>query len=334
MSELIVKDNALMNASYNLDLVEQRLILLAIVEARESGKGINANDPLTVHAESYINQFGVHRTTAYQALKDACKDLFARQFSYQEKRERGRANITSRWVSQIAYIDETATVEVIFAPAVVPLITRLEEQFSQYDIEQVSGLSSAYAVRMYELLICWRSTGKTPVIELKEFRKRIGVLDTEYTRTDNLKMRVIELALKQINDHTDITATYEQHKKGRTITGFSFKFKQKKKTESKTSKNSDSSPRIEKPSQIPTNIVKQPENAHLSDLQHRASKITGLIMSNRLSDRFKQSDESVMQMMARIQSEITTDVIADQWENKLEEFGVVFSNDEFPEGRT
>ena len=27
MSELIVKDNALMNASYNLDLVEQRLIL-------------------------------------------------------------------------------------------------------------------------------------------------------------------------------------------------------------------------------------------------------------------------------------------------------------------
>ena len=69
MSDLIVKDNALMNASYNLDLVEQRLILLAILEARESGKGINANDPLTVHAESYINQFGVARQTAYQALK-------------------------------------------------------------------------------------------------------------------------------------------------------------------------------------------------------------------------------------------------------------------------
>ena len=228
MSDLIVKDNALMNASYNLDLVEQRLILLAILEARESGKGINANDPLTVHAESYINQFGVARQTAYQALKDACKDLFARQFSYQEKRERGRANITSRWVSQIAYIDETATVEVIFAPAVVPLITRLEEQFSKYDIEQISSLSSAYAVRLYELLICWRTTGKTPVIDLTEFRKRIGVLDTEYQRMDVFKRGVLELALKQVNEHTDITATYEQHKKGRVITGFSFKFKQKK----------------------------------------------------------------------------------------------------------
>ena len=40
-------------------------------------------------------------------------------------------------------------------------------------------------------------------------------------------MRVIELALKQINDHTDITATYEQHKRASDY-GFSFKFKQKK----------------------------------------------------------------------------------------------------------
>ena len=235
MSELIVKDNALMNASYNLDLVEQRLILLAMLEARESGKGINANDPLTVHAESYINQFGVARQTAYQALKDACKDLFARQFSYQEKRERGRANITSRWVSQIAYIDETGTVEVIFAPAVVPLITRLEEQFTKYDIEQISGLSSAYAVRLYELLICWRTTGKTPIIDLTEFRKRIGVLDTEYQRIDVFKRGVLELALKQVNEHTDIIVKVEQHKTGRTITGFSFKFKQKQQ------------PKIEKP---------------------------------------------------------------------------------------
>jgi hypothetical protein len=38
-TELIVKDNALINASYNLDLVEQRLIL-PIIEARESGKGL------------------------------------------------------------------------------------------------------------------------------------------------------------------------------------------------------------------------------------------------------------------------------------------------------
>src|SRR5690606_26968385 len=120
---------------------------------------INANDPLTVHAESYINHFSVHRNTAYQALKDATKDLFARQFSYQEKRPKGVANITSRWVSQISYIDDTACVELIFAPAIIPLITRLEERFTSYELKQIGGLSSAYAVRLYELVVAWRSAG-------------------------------------------------------------------------------------------------------------------------------------------------------------------------------
>ena len=230
MRELVVKDNALINASYNLDLVEQRLILLAIVEARESGKGINANDPLEVHAEGYINQFGVHRNTAYQALKDACNDLFARQFSYQKINERGNIeNYRSRWVSEIGYVDNEAVVKLIFAPAIVPLITRLEEHFTKYELQQVSNLSSAYAVRLYELLIAWRSTGSTPVIELSDFRQRIGVLDTEYKRMERFKTSVLELAIKQINEHTDITVKYEQHKKGRSISGFSFTFKQKKK---------------------------------------------------------------------------------------------------------
>ena len=229
MRDLVVKDNALINASYNLDLVEQRLVLLAIVEARESGRGINANDPLEVHAESYINQFSVARQTAYQALKDACKDLFARQFSYQEINKRGNIeNVLSRWVSEIRYIDAEATIKLIFAPAIVPLITKLEEQFTKYELQQVSNLSSAYAVRLYELLIAWRSTGQTPVIELEEFRKKIGVLDDEYTRMGNFKDRVLHLAIDQVNEFTDITVKYEQHKKGRSIYGFSFSFKQKK----------------------------------------------------------------------------------------------------------
>ena len=40
--------------------------------------------------------------------------------------ELGYSYIQSRWVSQIAYIDEQAKVEIIFAPAIIPLITRLE----------------------------------------------------------------------------------------------------------------------------------------------------------------------------------------------------------------
>ena len=283
MRELVVKDNALINASYNLDLVEQRLILLAIVEARESGKGINANDPLTVHAESYINQFGVHRNTAYQALKDACNDLFARQFSYQKINERGNIeNYRSRWVSEIGYVDNEAVVKLIFAPAIVPLITRLEEHFTKYELQQVSNLSSAYAVRLYELLIAWRSTGSTPVIELSDFRQRIGVLDTEYKRMERFKTSVLELAIKQINEHTDITVKYEQHKRGRSISGFSFTFKQKKKD----------SPSIER-------------DPNTLDLFSKMTDAQRHMFANKLSElpemgRYSQGTESYPQFAVRI----------------------------------
>lgn len=226
---LVTKDNSLMNARYNLDLVEQRLILLAIIEARETGKGITADNALTIHAESYIEQFSVEKHTAYTVLKDACKNLFARQFTYQEISKNGNlTTFTSRWVSKIGYTENEATVQIVFAPDVVPLITRLEEQFTSYELEQVAPLQSKYAVRLYELLIMWRSVGKTPILKIEDFRQKIGVGVSEYSVISNLKQRVLEPAIKQINEHTDITATYEQHKKGRVITGFSFKFKQKK----------------------------------------------------------------------------------------------------------
>ena len=228
MKEIIVKDNALINASYNLDLVEQRLILLAIIEARETGKGINANDALEVHASSYINHFNVEKHTAYTVLKQAADDLFERRFSYQFTNTNGNNEyVKSRWVSEIRYVENEALIKLIFAPSVVPLITRLEQHFTSYELKQVRQLSSRYAIRLYELLIAWRSTGKTPIFELTEFRNQLGIADDEYKRMELFKRRVLEVAISQVNDFTDIVVKYEQHKKGRTISGFSSDFKQK-----------------------------------------------------------------------------------------------------------
>ena len=226
---LVVKDNALINASYNLDLVEQRLVLLAIVEARENIENIDSNTELTVHASSYIKHFNVEKHTAYKNLKDAAKTLFSRQFSYEESAENGHiTHYTSRWVSKIGYTAASGSIKIIFAPDVVPLITRIEKHFTSYELFQVGHLSSKYSTRLYELLISWRSVGKTPIYEINDFKKKLGIEDHEYKIISNFKLRVLDPAIKQINESTDIKANYEQHKQGRTITGFSFSFKQKK----------------------------------------------------------------------------------------------------------
>ena len=229
-NDLVVKDNALINASYNLEVTEQRLILLSIIRARETGQGISSDSKLEIHASDYASRFDVTKEAAYNALKNAVNNLFERKFSFKEihKDTNKEIVVKSRWVSRIAYVDDLATLEVTFAPDVVPLITRLEKHFTSYQLKQVAQLTSKYAIRLYEFLIAWRDVGKTPVICLSEFRERLGLEMNEYQKMVNFKSRVLEPAIKQINELTDIHVKYEQYKTGRSISGLSFTFKHKK----------------------------------------------------------------------------------------------------------
>jgi plasmid replication initiation protein len=229
MSELVVKDNALIQASYTLDLAEQRLILLAIVEARNSGQGITHDSLLKIHASSYAEQFGVNDKTAYTVVKDASKGLFDRYVTYHDKNPKNGKDRSfhCRWVDKIGVEPDSGIVYMRFTSDVVPLITRLESHFTSYEIEKVANLSSSYAIRLYELIIQWRDNGVTQRYKIDDLRQKLGVEPEKYKEMYNFKIRVIDLAIKQINEHTDITVKYEQHKTGRTITAMSFTFKTK-----------------------------------------------------------------------------------------------------------
>lgn len=228
-TDLVVKHNNLINASYNLEIVEQRLILLAIIQARETGQGITADSKLEIHASEYIKRFDVERQTAYRVLKEAANNLFERQFSFKEEHKTtGKVGIVrSRWVSRIKYVDDLAILELTFSPDVVPFITRLEQHFTSYQLKQVAQLTSKYAIRLYEILIAWREVGKTPVIDIADFRYKLGLSENEYKLMHQFKSRVLDPAVQQINQFTDIDVTYNQHKSGRTITGFDFSFRLK-----------------------------------------------------------------------------------------------------------
>lgn len=226
---MVVKDNSLIGASYSLGVAEQRLIFLAIIEAREQKQLIDARGVLQIKAKSYQEQFKVEKHTSYDALKSATSGLFDAHFEYEDIHEQtGKlARHVIRWVQKISYIDDAGMVELQFTDVVIPLITRLSERYTEYELKQVSALQSEYAIRLYELLIQWRGVGKVPPMSLEEFRSKVGVLDGSYKDVRDLKKRVLKLALKQINEHTDIIADYTQHKTGKSVTGLSFHFKKK-----------------------------------------------------------------------------------------------------------
>lgn len=235
--KLIVKDNALVSAAYRLTLAEQRLVLLSIIDARALGLELDEKHELEIKASSYKTAFGVSRQAAYMALKEAAETLMRRSFSYSYMSSKGNLrHAKSAWVQYIDYSEQEASVKLIFATKVIPLICKLEKQFTSYELAQVSELTSAYAVRLYELLMQWKSAKKTPFLELIEFREMLGVEASEYLRMHHFKSRILDAAVSKINASTDILVAYKQHKAGRKISGFSFTFNYKKDAQASVSK--------------------------------------------------------------------------------------------------
>ena len=228
MTDLIVKSNKLVQALQSLSLSETRLLQIAIIDARETGKGLSTDEPLELNATRYAEAFNISPDAAYLALIEAEESLFKRQFTITND----DGSLTkSRWIQDANYKKGQGRILVTLTRIVIEHVTKIdgfEQYFTSYHLKKTSDFKSVYAVRLYELLIQWRSTGKTPVFEINKFRDQLGIGVNEYTRMEAFKRRVLEIAIEQVNEFSDITVKYDQQKKGRSISGFSFTFKHKK----------------------------------------------------------------------------------------------------------
>ena len=233
-SNLVVKTNQLNSALQNLSLAEIRIIQLAIVDARETQTGLSADKPLRIESGRYSEVFETTRQNAYQRMKEAEDTLFTRRFSFID--DDGKL-VKSRWISQVKYLDNEGAIEIAFTPAVVKGISRIngaEDFFTSYLLEQTTAMGSNYSVRLYELLAQWKKAKSSPVFELNKFREQLGLGVDEYKRMGDFKKRVLELAVSEINEKSDLKVSYEQEKRGRRITGFKFTVKTKDKPKDAT----------------------------------------------------------------------------------------------------
>lgn len=318
-NNLIVKSNQVIEASYTLTTIEQRLILSAIAQVPK-GEEIS-DDVLYPLTTKNLVKLGGDEKASHKEFKNAVNRLYERSIVLRD----GDESDSFRWIQEKVF-NGSKVAFIRFSKPILPFLSNLKSEFTKYLESDIVGMSSPYSIRFYELIMQYRSIGKRE-ISLEDLRWMFQ-LQNKYPVWADLKKRVIDQATKEINEHSPYNLTIEPKRTGRKITSIVLKFQDKKvlKTPRESSNNplfdtqrnrDFSSPDI----QTFSDALKQSKT---SDLGHRASKITGLIMSNGLADRFKQSDESIIGMMKRIKEEITTHTAANQWENKLKEFGVVF----------
>ena len=175
-TELVVKSNRLVEASYRLTMVEQHIVLMAIIEGRETKTALTADTSVEIRATDYAKTFDIPENQAYEQMIEAEQTLFNRYVILHDINPKtGKEDkIKTRWLSSVTYPKGGGSIYIQFAPKIIPYITRLETEFTVYRLERIAKMTSIYAIRIYEILIQWGSIGKREV-EVEWLKKTLMV---------------------------------------------------------------------------------------------------------------------------------------------------------------
>ncbi|TDU18091.1 replication initiator protein [Chromohalobacter marismortui] len=222
----VYKANALVEASYRLSLYEQRIILACISQVRRD-EPLTDQKLYTISAQQIAEMTGTQLGTAYQNLKAASERLFDRRVTLHEAPNgQGSTRVRlTRWVQTVEYCDKEGAVALRFGTDMVPYLSQLTEQFTRYALADVAKMSSAHAIRLYELLAQWRGTGKREV-SIEWLREALQ-LEDRYTNIRDFKRWVITPAIEQINEHSPLWVKWDQRKTGRRVSHLVFTFGEK-----------------------------------------------------------------------------------------------------------
>ncbi|GHC34849.1 hypothetical protein GCM10010082_31930 [Kushneria pakistanensis] len=223
----IYKSNALIEAQYRLSVVEQRIMLACISQVRRD-QSITDEVLYSVTAAEIAAMSGTSTKQAYRELEKAALRLKRRDVRLiKDPNGHGskRKVMITGWVQTIIYVEEEGRVELRFTRDMLPYLTQLTEQFTRYALADVAQMTSAHAIRLYELLVQWRGAGEREV-EIGWLREAFQ-LDDKYPAIKDFKRWVIEPAIEQINEHSPLWVQWEQRKTGRTVTHLAFTFGEK-----------------------------------------------------------------------------------------------------------
>lgn len=124
------------------------------------------------------------------------------------------------------YWPKKGIIELTMYHAVIPVFLYLGSGYAQYGYEDALVLSSEYAQLLFSHLARFRNTGIWR-IALTDLRQLIGANEKSYNSYSAFRTRVLDLALRQINDNTNLEVSYEPVMQGRAVVGFEFRIQEK-----------------------------------------------------------------------------------------------------------
>lgn len=238
---VVVKANSLIEASYRLSIDEIRILALTIgtMDPKSNQKIFD----FTV--ADFVREFPeISQDNAYKQIQAAIKRIYDRSVKTEDKER-----VTEfRWVSSRTYFKKEGRFRIAMTDEVMPYLTQLKGQFTQYQLKHIAYFNSVHSIRIYELITQYRSVGSREITveKLKEWLQ----VEDKYPRFNSLNQRVLEPAITEINEKSDLVVEVEQIKRGRTIHALNFVILPKQTAENDVNLTKSGRPKLPKRPQV------------------------------------------------------------------------------------
>lgn len=236
----IVEHNDLIMSSAKMDTVPLKFFELAVAEIDT----FNPPKDNTIYLSKkdmfkFLNAKDNDKDKYYrfkQAISKMQKQAF---FEIREEKGKGfvfRNIVPIPYVEWKSYSDE---VKIRFDVEIMPYLTELKTNFTQFALTDIQGLNSKHSIIIYKWLNMnynqfeyYKKNGNrdgqqlyklcNPVIEVDELRWLTNTQKEYVGRFTNFELYVIKKPIKEINKYTRFNVTYDKIREGRKITKIQF----------------------------------------------------------------------------------------------------------------
>lgn len=226
----ISMSNELIRSAHGLTLGEKRLLMLAVAKI-DSKKPATPQSMITrIDVAEFVKEFKITPQTAYEEVRHAAEQLMNRYIRFFHLDKDGKEIETRmQWVGRASYKKSEGWVELAFWHELSPMLFELKERFTSYKLDRVGGLRSVYSWRLFELLMQFKSTGKLK-ITVDEFSQIMEAPKSFKANFANLRIKVIEPAVKEIREKDGLKVKWEPVKAGRKVQTLIFTFPKEQQT--------------------------------------------------------------------------------------------------------
>lgn len=225
MSKLIRQDNMITNARYDFTACQLDILFSTLAQIHDED---SSDKTYVIYAKEIESITG--RQWQYTQFREATESMGSRMFEINTKQ-----SYTQFWLFQhVKYIHGEGRIEIMFSTKAMELLKQLKNNFTTYELQSALKMSSKYAKRIYQICSQWKDIGESKKFDIREFKQNLGLIDAkdneEFKLIHDFKRFVLDVAIKQINEHSDLDVSYHmagEHGRKKPLKTITFYIKKK-----------------------------------------------------------------------------------------------------------